>query len=167
MTVRIQLLQHLVGMTGSLTRNSPHHTKKFREFISHFGLSMQWNGRWHGQFQYALFSALGQLEKPMLLGLTCNMQRKTSYTASTWNIITTSWKHKMPSDKSWIKDHVISKTKMTFAPSQHEQGGWPYLHQVIETSHSLPEGKEEVTLRILFVTKENFLLKEHLQLLLN
>ena len=31
--VRIQLLQHMVGMTGSLTWNSPHHTKNFHQLI--------------------------------------------------------------------------------------------------------------------------------------
>jgi len=124
--VRIQLLQHLVGKIGSLTRNSPHHTKNSRELISHFGLSTQWNGRWHGQFQYALFSALGQLGMPYASWV--DMQRKTSYTASTCNITTTSWKHKMSSTKSWFKDHVISKTKMTeLHPNTNREDGLIFI----------------------------------------
>jgi hypothetical protein len=32
------------------------------------------------------------------------------------------------------------------APSkQHEQGGWSYIEQVMETSHSFPEGMEKIS----------------------
>jgi len=103
--VRIHLLQNLLGMTGSLTRNSPYHTKNSLEFIH--TLICLCNKMADDMVSFNMHSVFctGPIREALCF-LSWHAKEDIMHTFNMEHHI--HMHTKMPSTKSWFKDHVTS-----------------------------------------------------------